>query len=220
MKTGKKIILGLFVAILFMGLGAWIEDFITREKDVRNSPISYEGQEFIEPYTVEESPSKTVEAPEKTKDSFSFSLSSGESKTVVSGNTTVSVSYSNNSIKSDKNLLSSINGKKLDRLGEFDITIDGIKYHIRHICLKCHECGRTTDAYRAGVKGKGICVECGNHLSYDNDLDFSVSGIMFNCPECGEGPVTCYNRDNFCEKCGHDLRPDRERLKNYKWESR
>lgn len=47
-KTKNKIILGIIIAILLMGLGAWFNDFITREKEIKNSPVSYDGQPYIE----------------------------------------------------------------------------------------------------------------------------------------------------------------------------
>ena len=99
MKTGNKIILGIIIAILFIGLGAWLEDFISQEKEIKSSPVSYDGQPYIdESYAIAEDTAikesrKVTETPEKMTDSYSFSLSSGESKTVKSGNTTITVTY-------------------------------------------------------------------------------------------------------------------------------
>lgn len=229
MKTRNKIILGLFIAILFMGLGAWFEDFITREKEIKNSPVSYDGQSYIdESYAIAEDAAikesrKVTETPEKTTvtDSYSFSLKSGESKTVKSENTTVTVTYGD---KKKTNYLMSINGIKVDKNGEFDIAIDGIQYHIRGVSLKCPnpDCRRHTFCsdlnfqFTRDEKSHAECDNCHALYKYENSID----GFFFNCPDCGGDDCMTFKSCNYCRNCGRNLAEDKERLLNYPWESR
>lgn len=229
MKTGKKIILGLFIAILLMGLGAWFEDFITREKEIKNSPVSYDGQSYIdESYAIAEDAAikesrKVTETPEKTTitDSYRFSLNSGESKTVKSENTTITVTYGD---KKKTNYLMSINGIKVNKNGEFDIAIDGIQYHIRGISLKCPnpDCRRHTFCadcnfqFTKDEKSHAECDNCHALYKYENSID----GFFFNCPDCGGDDCMTFKFCNYCRKCGRNLAEDKERLLNYPWESR
>lgn len=227
MKTGNKIILGIIIAILFIGLGAWLEDFISQEKEIKSSPISYDGQPYIdESYAIAEDTAikesrKVTETPEKMTDSYSFSLSSGESKTVKSGNTTISVTYGD---KKKTNYLMSINGIKVNRYGEFEIAIDGILYHIKGISLKCPnpDCRRHTFCsdcnfqFTKDEKSHAECNVCHSLFKYENSID----DFFFNCPECGNGDCTTFKSCNYCRNCGRNLAEDKERLLNYSWESR
>lgn len=229
MKTRNKIILGLFIAILFMGLGAWFEDFITREKEIKNSPVSYDGQSYIdESYAIAEDAAikesrKVTETPEKTTvtDSYNFSLKSGESKTVKSENTTVTVTYGD---KKKTNYLMSINGIKVDKNGEFDIAIDGIQYHIRGVSLKCPNpvcrrhtfCSDLNFQFTRDEKSHAECDNCHALYKYENSID----GFFFNCPDCGGDNCMTFKSCNYCRNCGRNLAEDKERLLNYPWESR
>lgn len=228
MKTGNKIILGIFIAILLMGLGAWFNDFITREKEIKNSPVSYDGQPYIdESYAIAEDTAikeshKVTETPEKTTvtDLYSFDLKSGESKTVKSKNTTITVTYGDKKT----NYLMSINGIKVNKYGEFDITIDGIQYHIRGISLKCPnpDCRRHTFCadcnfqFTKDEKSRAECDNCHALYKYENSID----DFFFNCPECGDTDCTTFKSCNYCRHCGRNLAEDKERLLNYPWESR
>ena len=229
MKTGNKIILGIIIAILLIGLGGWFNDFITREKEIKNSPISYDGQPYIdESYAIAEDTAikeshKVTETPEKTTvtDSYSFSLSSGESKTVKSENTTITVTYGD---KKKTNYLMSINGIKVNKYGEFDIAIDGISYHIRGVSLKCpnQDCRRHTFCadcnfqFTKDEKSRAECDNCHALYKYENSID----DFFFNCPECGDTDCTTFKSCNYCRHCGRNLAKDKERLLNYPWESR
>lgn len=224
-KTKNKIILGIIIAILLMGLGAWFNDFITREKEIKNSPVSYDGQSYIdESYAIAEDIAiKENRIPEKTAatNSYNFSLNSGESKTVKSGNTTISVTYGD---KKKTNYLMSINGIKVDKNGEFDIAIDGIQYHIRGISLKCPnpDCRRHTFCldcnfqFTEDEKSHAECDKCHTLYKYENSID----DFFFNCPECGCSDCTTFKSCNYCRNCGRNLADDKERLLNYPWESR
>lgn len=228
-KTGNKIILGIIIAILLIGLGAWFNDFITREKEIKSSPISYDGQSYIdESYAIAEDTAikesrKVTETPEKTTvtDSYSFSLNSGESKTVKSKNTTITVTYGD---KKKTNYLMSINGIKVNKHGEFEIAIDGILYHIRGISLKCPnpDCRRHTFCadcsfqFTKDEKLRAECDACHALYKYENSID----DFFFNCPECGDNDCTTFKSCNYCKNCGRNLAEDKERLLNYPWESR
>ena len=218
LKKKYKIIIYIAFSLFCFGLGAWFEDFISKEKEIKNSPISYEGQEVIDS-SCEEEP-KDFSEKEVITDTFKFSLTPGESKTVKSENSTVAVSYgADDKSSSNKNLLSSINGIKVNKYGDFEIKIDGIKYHIVSVSLQCPECNyMTSNDYL--TEGIGLCSRCGHKFSY-NDINLSENsfGMMFYCPDCGK--LTSTSRfNNFCEKCGRDLKSDKKRLKEYKWESR
>lgn len=228
-KTRNKIILGIIIAILFMGLGAWFEDFITQEKEIKSSPVSYDGQAYIdESYAIaEDTPikesHKIAKTPEKTAvtDSYSFSLKSGESKTIKSENTTVTVTYGD---KKKTNYLMSINGIKVNKNGEFDIAIDGIQYHIRGVSLKCPnpDCRRHTFCadcnfqFTKDEKSHAECDNCHALYKYENSID----GFFFNCPDCGGDDCMTFKSCNYCRNCGRNLAEDKERLLNYPWESR
>jgi hypothetical protein len=224
MKTGNKIILGIIIAILLIGLGTWFNDFITLEKEIKNSPISYDGQPYIDDsYAIAEDTGKVTETPEKTTvtDSYSFSLSSGESKTVKSENTTITVTYGD---KKKTNYLMSINGIKVNKYGEFDIAIDGISYHIKSVSLKCPnpDCRRHTFCadcnfqFTKDEKSHAECSVCHALYKYENSID----DFFFNCPECGDTDCTTFKSCNYCRHCGRNLADDKERLLNYPWESR
>lgn len=228
-KTGNIIIAIIIAIILCIGLGAWLEDFISQEKEIKSSSVSYDGQPYIdESYAIAEDAAikesrKVTETPEKTTvtDSYSFSLSSGESKTVKSENTTITVTYGD---KKKTNYLMSINGIKVNKYGEFNIAIDGIQYRIKGVSLKCPNpncrrhtfCADCNFQFTKDEKSHAECDNCHALYKYENSID----AFFFNCPECGDTNCTTFKSCNYCRNCGRNLADDKERLLNYSWESR
>lgn len=218
-KKFWKVICCIALSVVMFGLGCFIENLIIQERDIADDEYTW--------YTPTENEKKeskviTPSKKEENSSSYNFQLSSGESKTVSDGNTEITVSYGIDTGLSvdydDKTKLRKCNGCKVNSTGDFNVVIDGIKYEIRDIQLKCSKCGYH-EMSSLLCDGLGLCKKCGRQFRYE-DADISYScGIMFCCPDCGKGTYT-NSGDKCCPKCGRDLTEDIKRLKKVKWESR
>lgn len=111
-------------------------------------------------------------------------------------------------------------GIRVDNHGSFEVKLNGVKYKISTIDLKCpnkscnRSCSLSFDYLRNG-NDIGYCSTCRSELNYSS-INFDSTGILYDCPDCGNR-VSTYKRENYCSKCGKDLAPIRELFMSTDW---
>lgn len=214
-KTGNIILAIIIAIILCIGLGAWLEDFISNEKDVQSSPLIYGEQEYTEPYIVEGQSSKVVDDNSKEEEKIpKGKIPFGVNKYEV---------RLSSKFPTMQNALSSINGIPVNNCGEFKIKIKNVDFNIRCVIVRCpnedcreHKWGDCNFIYLDGKK-ECVCDKCKTPLEYSSK---GIKAFHYWCPVCGHSDCMTYDSENFCSNCGTDMRPYSKLLMNYKWESK